>query len=304
MKDFNIGMVGLDTSHASVFTRLLNDPGGEHHVRGGKVIKAFPGGSPDFELSVSRIGRITEEVRSHGVEIVDTLEEAVDGTDAVLLESVDGSTHLEQLRRLIVYGKPIFIGKPFSLSSSDAEEMAALASAYSTSIMSSSALRFSEGLRRVLSRQDKGAIIGADCFGPMDMIAGQGYFWYGIHAVEMLFAILGEGAEAVNAKWNNDHDFIVGQWRDGRIGTVRGYRSGSQQFGALVHFEQGTEYVNVAADTKPFYASLLEEIICFFQDGSPGIELSETLEIIRFIESAGASRVSGERVDINRIHGK
>ncbi|OIU69724.1 Gfo/Idh/MocA family protein [Rossellomorea aquimaris] len=298
MKDLNIGMVGLDTSHASVFTRLLNDSGGEHHVPGGKVIKAFPGGSPDFELSVSRIGRITEEVRRHGVEIVDTLEETAEGTDAVLLESVDGSTHLEQLRRLIVYRKPIFIDKPFSLSSSEAEEMAALASTYSTPIVSTSALRFSEGLRDVLSRKDKGAIIGADCFGPMDMIAGQGYFWYGIHAVEMLFAILGEGTEAVTVNCNDDHDLIVGRWRDGRIGTVRGNRSGCQQFGALVHFEKGTEYVNVAADAKPFYASLLEEIIRFFQGGSPGVKLSETLEIIRFIESAGVSRVSGERVDI------
>jgi predicted dehydrogenase len=304
MKDLNIGMVGLDTSHASVFTRLLNDAGWEHHVRGGKVIKAFPAGSPGIEMSVSRIGRITEEVRNHGVEIVDTLEEAVEGTDAVLLESVDGSTHLEQLRKLIVYRKPIFIDKPFSLSSSDAGEMAALAAAYSTPIMSSSALRFSDGLQRVLSMQDKGAIIGADCFGPMDMMAGQGYFWYGIHAVEMLFAILGEGAEAVTTTWSDEHDIIVGRWRDGSIGTVRGYRSGSQQFGALVHFEKGTEYVNVAADTKPFYASLLEEILRFFQDGSPGVKLCETLEIIRFIEAAGVSRVSGERVNMKRFQDK
>jgi predicted dehydrogenase len=304
MMDLNIGMVGLDTSHASVFTRLLNDSGGEQHVRGGKVIKAFPGGSPDFELSISRIDRITEEVRSHGVEIVDTLEETGEGTDAVLLESVDGGTHLEQLRRLIVYRKPIFIDKPFSLSSSDAEKMAALASTHSTPIMSSSALRFSEGLRRVLSRQDKGAIIGADCFGPMDMIAEQGYFWYGVHAIEMLFAILGEGAEAVTTHCDDDHDCIVGRWKDGRFGTVRGNRSGSQQFGALVHFEKGTEYVNVAADSKPFYASLLEEVIGFFHDGVPKVKLSETLEIIRFIEAAGVSRVSGERVDLNSIKEK
>ncbi|XXM71530.1 Gfo/Idh/MocA family protein [Lysinibacillus sphaericus] len=304
MKDLNIGMVGLDTSHASVFTKLLNDSGGEHHIPGGKVIKAFPGGSPDFELSVSRIGRITEEVRSHGVEIVAELEEAAEGTDAVLLESVDGSTHLEQLRRLIVYRKPIFIDKPFSLSSGDSEEMAALAAAYSTPVMSSSALRFSEGLRRVLSRQDKGAVIGADCFGPMEMIDGQGYFWYGIHAVEMLFAILGEGAEAVSTHWSEDYDFIGGRWRDGRLGTVRGNRSGNQQFGALVHFEKGTEYVNVEADSKPFYASLLEEVIGFFQDGVPRVKLSDTLEIIRFIEAAGESRNSGERVDMNLMKRK
>jgi predicted dehydrogenase len=301
MRKLRIGMVGLDTSHAHAFTRLLNNSALEHHVQGGNVIKAFPGGSPDFALSVNRIDRITEEVHRYGVDIVDSLEEAVEGTDAVLLESVDGGIHLEQLRRLIVYGKPIFIDKPFSLSSSDAEEMAALAETYKTPIMSSSALRFSEGLKRILSRRDKGRITGADCFGPMDMVTGQGYFWYGIHAVEMLFTILGGGTEAVTTHSNDDYDCIVGWWKDGRIGTVRGNRSGSQQFGALVHFEKGTEYVNVAADSKPFYASLLEEVIGFFHGGTPGVKLDETLEIIRFLEAANESRGSGGRVDMNRM---
>jgi predicted dehydrogenase len=301
MKDLRIGMVGLDTSHASVFTRLLNDSGADHHVQGGKVVKAFPGGSPDFELSIKRIGQFTEEVRSYGVEIVETLEEAAEGMDAILLESVDGGTHLEQLRRLIVYKKPIFIDKPFSLSSAGADEMAELAKTYGTAIMSTSALRFSEGLSNVISQSDKGEIIGADCFGPMDFQEGQGYFWYGIHAVEMLFTILGEGAAAVTTNSNVDHDCIVGRWKDGRIGTVRGNRLGNHQFGALVHFEKGTEYVDIGADTKPFYASLLEQVIDFFKDGISRVEINKTLDVIRFIEAANESKLSGKQVVLNQM---
>jgi predicted dehydrogenase len=304
MRNLRIGMVGLDTSHASAFTQLLNDSGGGHHVQGGKVVKAFPGGSPDFELSFKRIDRFTEEVRRYGVEIVDTLEEAAEGTDAILLESVDGGTHLEQLRRLIVYKKPIFIDKPFCLSSAEAEEMAALADTYGTPIMSTSALRFSEGLRNVLPRSDKGEIIGADCFGPMDLQDGQGYFWYGIHAVEMLFTILGEGVEILSTFSNDFHDFIVGKWKDGRIGTVRGNRLGNQQFGALVHFEKGTEYVDISADSKPFYASLLEQIIDFYKDGKSRVKMSETLELIRFIEAANESKVTGRQVSMKGLESK
>jgi predicted dehydrogenase len=299
VKNLKIGMVGLDTSHAAAFTRLLNDAGGDHHVRGGRVVKAFPGGSPGFELSLSRIGKITEEVRRHGVEIVDTLEEAADRTDAILLESVDGGSHLEQFRRLAGYKKPVFIDKPFSLSAADAEEMTALARTHGTPIMSASALRFAEGLRQVLTRSDRGEIIGADCFGPMELQGGQGYFWYGIHAVEMLFSILGEGAEAVTVESSGPHDCLVGRWKDGRFGTVRGNRSGNQQFGALVHFEKGTEYVDIGSHPKPFYASLLEQVIGFFNDGRPKVRISETLEVIRFIEAANESRVSGFPVGLN-----
>jgi predicted dehydrogenase len=299
--NLRIGMVGLDTSHAAAFTRLLNDAGGTHHVRGGNVVKAFPGGSPDFELSLSRIGKITDEVRRYGVEIVDTLEEAADQTDAILLESVDGGTHLEQFRRLAGYKKPVFIDKPFSLSSADADEMDGLSKMHGTPVMSASALRFAEGLRQVLTRSDKGEVIGADCFGPMEHQGGQGYFWYGIHAVEMLFAILGEGAEAVTAESNGTHDCLVGRWKDGRFGTVRGNRSGNQQFGALVHFEKGTEYVDVGAHSKPFYASLLEQVIDFFNDGKSKVGMSETLEVIRFIEAANESRASGLTVGLKDI---
>ncbi|MGG3914454.1 Gfo/Idh/MocA family protein [Rossellomorea vietnamensis] len=299
MGDLKIGMVGLDTSHAVAFTRLLNDPEDLHHVRGGKVVKAFPGGSPHLELSASRIEKFTEGVRGYGVEIVDSLEEAVEGTDAILLESVDGAVHLEQVRKLIVYQKPIFIDKPFCLDTNDAVEMVRLGERHHTPIMSTSALRFAEALRKVAGRRELGEIIGADCFGPMELQESQpGFFWYGIHSVEMLFTLLGEGADRVTVFSNGTHDSIVASWKDGRFGTVRGNRAGNHQFGALVHFEKGTEYVDIQAGSKPFYASLVEKIMDFFQDGVSRVPLSETLDIIRFIEAANDSRGTGRPVSV------
>ncbi|CAN7191421.1 Gfo/Idh/MocA family protein [Rossellomorea sp. LjRoot5] len=299
MGDLGIGMVGLDTSHAVAFTRLLNDPLDPHPVRGGKVVKAFPGGSPHLELSASRIEKFTEAVRGYGVEIVDSLEKAVEGTDAILLESVDGGIHLEQLRKLVVYQKPIFIDKPFSLKTNDAVEMVRLAERHHTPIMSTSALRFAEPLIKVAGRRDLGEIIGADCFGPMELQESQpGFFWYGIHSIEMLFTLLGEGSESVVVFSNDTHVSINARWKDGRFGTVRGNRAGNHQFGALVHFEKGTEYVGIQADSKPYYVSLIEQIMDFFQDGVSRVPSNETLEIIRFIEAANESRETARPVSV------
>ncbi|MFI8687573.1 Gfo/Idh/MocA family protein [Rossellomorea sp. NPDC077527] len=299
MRNLKIGMVGLDTSHAAAFTRLLNDPDDRHHVRGGKVVKAFPGGSPHIELSSSRIGKFTEDVQRYGVEIVDSLEEAAAGMDAILLESVDGDIHLGQLKKIVAFKKPIFIDKPFSLRTEDALEMVRLADYHHTPIMSTSALRFAEALREVTDRSDLGEVIGADCFGPLELQETQpGYFWYGIHSIEMLFTLLGEGAEQVNVFSNDNHDSIVARWKDGRFGTVRGNRLGNHHFGALVHFEKGTEYVDIQSGRKPFYASLVEQIMDFFQDGVSRVPLSETLEIIRFIEAANESRITGRPVPV------
>ncbi|RDW20651.1 Gfo/Idh/MocA family protein [Oceanobacillus chungangensis] len=298
MEDLTIGMIGLDTSHAIAFTRLLNDSDETYHIKGAKVETAFPGGTEDFELSRSRVGGFTSELRdSFGVSIADTMETVADKSDAILLESVDGRVHLEQLRKIISYKKPIFIDKPFCLSTEDAQEMIRLSELYETPIMSTSALRFSEGLTSVLDNQTRGKIIGADCFGPMELQEQQpGFFWYGIHAVEMLFTILGEGSDRVVTVKNDDHDLLTGVWKDGRIGTVRGNRKGNFQFGAVVHFEGGSEFVSIHSKQKPYYASLLEQIMLFFENGVSRIPLSETKEIIRFIEAANESRDSGKSV--------
>lgn len=299
MADLKIGMIGLDTSHAAAFTKLLNDPINPYQVKGGKVVMAFPAGSADFDLSYSRIGKITEEVKQYGVKIVDSMEKVAEHCDAILVESVDGRVHLEQVRILAGFKKPIFIDKPLCLHSSDAQKIEEESRRYNTPIMSSSALRFAEPLRRALSIKGKGNIIGADCFGPIEMAETQpGYFWYGIHTIEMLFTILGCGAKNVRTVFNPDSDLIISQWEDGRIGTVRGNRKGNYNFGAVIHYEKGTEFVLIDSAGKPFYASLLEQIMLFFKTGKATVPISETKEIIRFIEAANESMQTGEMVNV------
>ena len=61
----------------------------------------------------------------------------------------------------------------------------------------------------------------------------------------------------------------------------------------LVHFEKNTAVVNVQAQTKPFYASLSEAFLAFFQGGATPIDPEETIEIIRFIEAANESSANG-----------
>lgn len=298
MSGLKVGMIGLDTSHVVAFTQLLNDTAQDYYVPGGKVVVAFPGGSADFALSISRVDPFTKKLQhDYGVQIVSSPEAVAEKSDAILLESADGRVHPEQFRKIVPYQKPVFIDKPFSLSTEEAKQMIALADRYNTPVMSTSALRFAEGLQDAVYRIGPENVIGSDCFGPMGMQDTQpGYFWYGIHAVEMLFTILGGGCVQVTATSNDDHDLIVGVWGDGRVGTVRGNRKGNERFGALIHSGKGTEYVDVYAHPKPYYASLLEKVIDFFQAGESEVALRETLEIIRFIEAANSSREYGKPI--------
>ncbi|MDD2431676.1 MAG: Gfo/Idh/MocA family oxidoreductase [Firmicutes bacterium] len=298
MAELKLGIIGLDTSHVIAFTSVLNDKNNEYHVPGGKVVVAFPGGSPDFELSISRVSGYTEELKNkYDVKIVNSPEEVAKEADAILLESVDGRVHLEQFKRIAPFGKPTFIDKPFAVKSSDAREMIQLAKGHNLPLMSSSALRFSEALTEVLSDESKGTVIGADFYGPMAIQETQpGFFWYGIHTVDMLFATLGTGCTKVTTTTNDDHDLVVGVWSDGRIGTIRGNRAGNSKFGGLVHRTGTTEFVDVYSKKKPYYASLLERIMAMFTAKKIALDINESLEVVRFIEAANESRDTGKTV--------
>lgn len=297
-QELKIGMIGLDTSHVIVFTKLLNDASNEYHVPGGKVVIAFPGGS-DMVKSSSRVEGYTNELlQDYGIEMVDSPEAVAEQSDVILLESVDGRVHLELFRKIAAYSKPTFIDKPFAINSQDAKRIIELSTQYRTPVMSCSALRYAEDFTRAQRQAESDAIIGVDCYGPLELEPTHGLFWYGIHTAEMLFSVLGQGCIQVTSIKNDDHDLIVGEWKDGRIGTIRGNRKENKTFGALIHREKATQFVDINAQAKPFYASLLEQIMIMFQSGKSPIDLQETLEVIRFVEAASESRQSGTAVSL------
>ncbi|MBT6399857.1 MAG: gfo/Idh/MocA family oxidoreductase, partial [Verrucomicrobia bacterium] len=108
-----IGLIGLDTSHVTAFTKIINDVTAKDHIKGAKVVAAFKGGSPDIKSSISRVDGYTKTLeQKFGVEICQTIEELCGKVDAVMIESVDGRPHLAQARPVIAAGLPLFLDKP------------------------------------------------------------------------------------------------------------------------------------------------------------------------------------------------
>jgi predicted dehydrogenase len=300
MKQIRIGMIGLDTSHCTAFTELLHDDTHPFHVPGGKVEVAYPGGSPDFPLSAGRVKGISRELEEkHSVQLVESPEAVAETVDAILLTSVDGRVHAEQFQRIAPYQKPVFIDKPLAVNSKDAETITKVAASQGVPWMSASALRYAEPLVQLSASVEEEAVSGADCYGPMQMEPTQpGFFWYGIHTVEMLYALMGPGCSRVATVSTADHDVITGIWEDGRIGTVRGNRVGNVGFGGAVHLMDRSLPLDCSAAQKPYYAGLLERVMHLFRTGEPLIDPAETLEVIRFIEAANESRSAGCAVDV------
>jgi predicted dehydrogenase len=226
-----------------------------------------------------------------GVEIVPTIDALLTKVDAVLLESVDGRPHLEQVRPVLKAGKPVFVDKPVAGSLADAVEIFRLAKEQGVPCFSSSSLRFYPGVQAIRRSEEVGQVLGCAAYGPCSLESHHpDLFWYGIHGVETLFTIMGPGCVSVSRVQTDGTELVVGVWKDGRVGTFRGIREGRSGYGAQVFGSKGI----VAADTKGGgYEPLLVEICKFFRTGKPPVSAEETIEIFAFMEAADESKRQG-----------
>jgi predicted dehydrogenase len=287
-----IGIIGLDTSHVPAFTGLFNDPKSERDLAGFKVVAGFPGGSKDVEASYSRVEKFTKQIQEkYGVVIVDSIDDLVKKVDAVLIESVDGRPHLEQVMPVLKAGKKVFIDKPIAGSLADVLMIFELAKMYKTPVFSSSSLRYATNIRAAKDDPKLGTVLGCISYSPCEIEPHHpDLFWYGVHGCETLYTIMGTGCKSVSRTYTKDTDTVTGVWTDGRVGTYRGLRSGKTDYGTVVFGAKGiintTGYVGG-------YKPLVVEIAKFFRTGTAPVSAEETIELFAFMEAADESKRQG-----------
>lgn len=278
-----IGMIGLDTSHATAFTKILN--GGE--VPGAKVIAGVPQSSPDMATSHTRLEGYVEELEKEwGVKMFDSIEEMLPHVDAVMVESVDGRPHLRQAAPAIKAGKKVFIDKPMAASLSDVIQIFELAEEHGVPVWSASNLRYHEGI--VAAQKARvGEITMALSYGPSPIEKTHpDLAWYGIHPVEALFTVMGPEVRTVQRTHTPGTDLVTGTWDGDRIGTVMGIRAGKRAYGIKVF---GTRAI-VEESAGAAYPQLMRQVVKFFETGNPPVSPEETIAIFAFIEAADLSR--------------
>ncbi len=164
-KVMRIGIIGLDTSHSTAFTELINSGSDETFSKGFRVVAAYPYGSKTIQSSYERIPGYIEKVKANGVEITSSIADLLEKVDCVLLETNDGRLHLEQAVEVFKSGKICYIDKPVGATLGDAIAIYEMAEKYNAPVFSSSALRFTPQNQK-LRNGEFGKILGADCYSP------------------------------------------------------------------------------------------------------------------------------------------
>lgn len=284
-----IGIIGLDTSHSIAFTKAINSPDPKPEFAGFRIVTAYPRGSSDIKSSADRIPGYTEEVKKLGVRIAGSIDELLSEVDYVLLETNDGRLHFEQALAVFKAGKRVFIDKPLAASLEHALAIFDAADHYKVPVFTSSSLRYIEGAAEIAAGKI-GKVTGVDTFSPCSIEKTHpDLFWYGIHGVETLFAVMGTGCKTVARISTPDTDLVTGVWDGGRVGTFRGIRSGKGGYGGTVFGETGTMTLGQYAGYDPLLVKILE----FFKTGQEPVRREETIEIFTFMQAADVSKNKG-----------
>jgi len=295
-EEIKIGIVGLAV-HSAAFSQILNDPNKESDLKGCRITALYhPPGNPDVDFTKEQLDKFEKDAREMGVKIVNSMDEMLDMADVVMIETNDGRPHLEQVMPAFRAGKPVFIDKPIAADLKGVIEILDKAKEFNVPIYSSSSLRYLKSAQQV----NKSEVMGAYTYSPAPTEKSHTeLFWYGIHGVELLYTVMGEGCkEVMHVHHTEGEDLVIGFWNNDRVGTFRGIRDGRRDYGGTVFGKTA----NTTLGTFEGYRPLVVKVVEFFLSKKPPVPIKETLEIYAFMEAAQESRKKGgKKVSLEEI---
>ena len=286
--DLRAGIIGTDTSHVPAFTRAFRD----HPEWRIKVVAAYKGGSPDFPVSANRVEGFAKTIHAeYGVELVDSIEALLSKVDVVLLESVDGRPHLAQVTPVLKARKPVFVDKPLAASLEDARRIAALAKETGTPLFSSSSVRFHPEIPKMRDIRSIGEVKRVQANYTLNVVPFHpDLYYYGIHGIEALYAVLGAGCTRLARRVTPETDVTTCTWKDGRVGVYNALLKPDNKRPVLeVTGSGGTANTGGPGN----YDGLVVTIAEFFHTGRSPVPVEETLEIFEFMTAAQISKERG-----------
>jgi len=185
-----IGMIGAQNSHAAHFLNAINSEKLYEGVRAGYI---YGGDDPETCAKLATL---------HNLEDCPDEETLIEKSDAVVITYRKGSMHYKAAMKALHAGKPAFIDKPFTTDVYEAKKIVDYANENGLLICGGSNLKGISGIADISGKIEPGDTVVFSYFtDPASEY--DGYFFYGIHTVELCLSIFGLDYKNVSAV-NND----------------------------------------------------------------------------------------------------
>lgn len=278
------GLVGVNTSHADAFSRLLNGTFDVPPlVEGGQIVAVWHDEGQEE--------RARELAAAHQIGLIEPdLSRLVDQVDAVLVidDTGGGASHGRLATPFLQAGLPTFIDKPMTTEFSEAVRLFDLAARTGAPLLSCSALRFAAELSD--AREDLAEI------GDLSSVISTGpgdWYYYGVHAVELLGAVAGTGAKTVTRHAFPDRDVVVVDYGNGPTGIVQTLRDAAYVFELVAYGKDGHASFEVQ-DSTAFYGNTMAEVVKMAETGVAPLKPEQTLEVLAILQAGLESAETGK----------
>lgn len=287
----NFGLVGVNTSHADAFSRIFNGEGEKPPVVEGARVSHIWGN--DLE-------RVEALSTAHSIpNCVADSREMIGQVDAVLIvdDTGGGATHADLARPFLEAGVPVFIDKPMTTDYADAVALFDLAEQRNAPLMSCSALRFPVELGEAKAAFDAaGTLSSVVSVGPGE------WFYYGIHAVELLGAVTSDRAQWVQRHALEQKDVAIIGYESGMVAGVETLRDAAYTFHITAYGRDGLAAMEVK-DMPGFYANTMREVVRMAETKRAPLTREQTLDVMAILHAGNRSAETGGRVMIDEIRG-
>ncbi len=202
---YRIGCIGHAGRHGEFLSRVFNR---DKLFEGYRFSWVF---GEDEELSLEQ-----KNERFYGVEgYCDTVEELIAKSDAVMILTIPGESHLGYAKKVIDAGKPVFVDKPFATTYEDALEITEYAADRGVPLFGGSTLRHLkkiDEIKALMAKEDFPFVTisyRADPESPLGL-----YHYYASHVSEICMALCGSDYRDVTTSRNGKNVCSVVKFKD------------------------------------------------------------------------------------------
>jgi virulence factor len=287
----SLGLVGVNTYHAEAFTRIFNgSPDAGPRIDDARITHVWAGEHAE------RLAELEGMLGAYDTK-VDDHAQMIGAVDAVLVvdDTHGGARHAELARPFIEAGMPVFIDKPMTTNLADAVALFDLAEQHDAPLMSCSALRFPVELAEI---GDDVAALGK--ISAINSVGPGEWFYYGVHAVELVGAIADDRPVSVHRFALEEKDVAIVTYESGMVATIQTLRDAAYVFNAAVFGKNGHLAFDVN-DGMGFYTNTMKAVVEMIETRTSPVRREQTLDVLGILHAGIRSAETGEAVAINDI---
>lgn len=229
-------------------------------------------------------------------EVCDRAEQCAEGVDAVLIVD-DGSGEqwkyaLAPLRK----GIPTFCDKPLAMTAKQAKEVAAVARQSGTPFMSASSLRYVPDIVALAKE--------VPSLGDIHLattVCGNELVYYGIHALEMAYAVLGRGAVSCVNVGQPGRNVVRVRFQNGRDLMLMVLEKEWMRAGYQINLFGTKGWRTVTPNLVDLYWYLLDRFLGVVRTGKECLPIEEEVEVIAVLEAGKRSLAEHREVTVAEV---